>query len=78
MSNKPKRFLLSDIEKFGHKDLYGFEVKQIDKADINQETDIVLGVNKANAVDIVSKYLTSIDGGRVISLFPNTLAGLYE
>lgn len=73
-----KGFLLSDIEKFGHRDLYGFEVKQIDKADINQDTDIVLGVNKANAVDIVNKYLTSIDGERVISLFPNTLAGLYE
>lgn len=77
-NDKFKGFLLSDIEKFGHKDLYGFEVKQIDKADINQETDIVLGVNKANAVDIVNKYLTSIDGERVISLFPNTLAGLYE
>lgn len=73
-----KGFLISDIEKFGHKDLYGFEVKQIDKIDINQDTDIVLGVNKENAVDIVSKYLTSIDGERVISLFPNTLAGLYE
>ena len=53
-------------------------MKQIDKADVNQDTDIVLGVNKANAVDIVSKYLTGIDGKRVISLFPNTLAGLYE
>lgn len=77
-NNKFKGFLLSDIEKFGHKDLYGFEVKQIDKADVNQDTDIVLGVNKANAVDIVNKYLTSIDEERVISLFPNTLAGLYE
>lgn len=77
-NNKFKGFLLSDIEKFGHKDLYGFEVKQIDKADVNQDTDIVLGVNKANAVDIVNKYLTSIDEERVISLFPNTLAEVYE
>ena len=77
-NDKFKGFLLSDIEKFEHKDLYGFEVKQIDKTDINQDTDIVLGVNKANAVDIVNKYLTSIDGERVISLFPNTLAGVYE
>ena len=53
-------------------------MKQIDKVDINQDTDIVLGVNKANAVDIVSKYLTSIDVERVISLFPNTLAEVYE
>lgn len=77
-NDKFKGFLLTDIEKFGYKELYGFEVKQIDKVDINQDTDIVLGVNKENAVDIVSKYLTSIDGERVISLFPNTLAGLYE
>lgn len=73
-----KGFLLSDIENFGYKDLYGFEVKQIDKTDINQGTDIVLGVNKANAVDIVNKYLTSIDNGRVISLFPNTISSLYR
>ena len=77
-NDKFKGFLLSDIEKFGHKNLYGFEVKQIDKVDINQDTDIVLGVKKANAVDIVSKYLTSIDVERVISLFPNTLAEVYE
>ena len=76
-NDKFKGFLLSDIEKFGHKDLYGFEVKQIDKVDINQDTDIVLGVNKANAVDIVGKYLKSIDGERVISLFPNTISRLY-
>lgn len=76
-NDKFKGFLLSDIEKFGYKDLYGFEVKQIDKVHINQDTDIVLGVNKANAVDIVSKYLTSIEGERVISLFPNTISRLY-
>ena len=39
-NDKFKGFLLSDIEKFGHKNLYGFEVKQIDKVDINQDTDI--------------------------------------
>ncbi len=51
-NNNFKGFLISDIEKFGHKDLYGFEVMQIDKANINKDTDIVLGVNKANAIDI--------------------------
>ena len=58
--------------------LYGFEVMQIDKANINKDTDIVLGVNKANAIDIAKKYLMGIDKRRVISLFPDTLAGIYQ
>ena len=73
-----KGFLISDIEKFGHKQLYGFDVMQIDKVNINKDTDIVLGVNKANAIDIAKKYLTGIDKRRVISLFPDTLVEIYE
>lgn len=73
-----KGFLISDIEKFGHKELYGFDVMQIDKVNINKDTDIVLGVNKANAIEIAKKYLTGIDMRRVISLFPDTLAEIYQ
>lgn len=58
--------------------MYGFDVLQVDKVNINKDTDIVLGVNKANAIDIAKKYLTGIDKRRVISLFSDTLAGIYE
>lgn len=73
-----KGFLISDIEKFGHKQLYGFDVMQIDKVNIDKDADIVLGVNKANAIDITKKYLAGIDKRRVVSLFPDTLAGIYQ
>ena len=73
-----KGFLISDIEKFGHRQLYGFDVMQIDKVNIDKDADIVLGVNKANAIDIAKKYLAGIDKRRVISLFPDTLAGIYQ
>ena len=69
-----KGFLISDIEKFGHKQLYGFEVMQIDKANINKDTDIVLGVNKANAIDIVKKKIINMDSKNIISLFPKTIS----
>ena len=51
---------------------------QIDKVNIDKDADIVLGVNKANAIDITKKYLTGIDKRRVVSLFPDTLAGIYQ
>lgn len=69
-----KGFLITDIKKFGHKGLYGFDVVQIDKIDINQDFDIVLGANKANAIEIVDNYLLNINNQRIISLFPDTIA----
>lgn len=54
--------------------MYGFEVMQIDKANINKDTDIVLGVNKANAIDIVKKKIINMDSKNIISLFPKTIS----
>ena len=47
---------------------------QIDKTNINKDTDIVLGVNKANAIDIVKKKIINMDSKNIISLFPKTIS----
>lgn len=68
-----KGFLISDINKLGYKKLYGFDIIQIDKVDINEEFDIVLGVNKKNSIEIVNQFLLTINRKRIISLFPDSL-----
>lgn len=73
-----KGFLVSDINKLGYNNLYGFEIMQIGKVDLNQNYEIVLGVNKQNAIEIVNKHLQNIAKNKVISLFPDTLLKLYE
>lgn len=75
--NNFKGFLISDKKNFGHKELYGFGVTQIDEIDIKRDTDIVLGVNKANAIKIVEEKLMRKDKNNIISLFPYTISELY-
>lgn len=71
-------FLVSDIKKIDYDSLYGYDVMQFDKVDLNQNSKIILGVNKKNAIEIVEKYLLNIDNDRIISLFPNTLLKLMD
>ena len=81
-----KRIEIHGFKSFAEKTILDFKEKQKDiiplpmkqQADIDKDADIVLGVNKANAIDIAKKYLAGIDKRRVISLFPDTLAGIYQ
>ena len=70
--------MVSDIKKIDYDSLYGYDVMQFDKVDLNQNSKIILGVNKKNAIEIVEKYLLNIDNDRIISLFPNTLLKLMD
>lgn len=73
-----KGFIVSDITSLKSNRLYNYTIEQIDKIDLKNSDEIVLGVNKANAINIVQTHLKGINQDRIISIFPKTIESLYS
>lgn len=73
-----KGFIVSDLKKLKTDRLYGYKILQFDKVNINKGFDIVLGVNKANTINILTANKNKMDKRRIISIFPRTVEKIYE
>lgn len=68
-----KGFVVSDEATNDYKQLYGYDVFQIDQIDITADIDIVMGVNRKNTIEIVSEHFSGTDNHKIISLFPDAI-----
>ena len=68
-----KGFVVSDLTALKSDRLYGYKVLEFNQLNIDKDCEIVLGVNKANAINILKANKDKMDKDRIISIFPDTV-----